>query len=197
MRLMVNLFVEPIPPVYLCCDALLTAADIASASRFQHEGRRREHLAWRRIVRRELGTKSIIEYNAVGAPTVDTPNRMISVSHTKSMVAVAIADVPVGIDIELLCRDFEAVKSRYMTPQEMALATHEQWPAMVWTAKEALYKLYGHREIDLTDDLRIVGYDDASHTLHAEICDDIRAEVEIRVIDETALVAVATYAPGQ
>ena len=52
---MVRLFVESVPPVYLCCDTLLTAADIASAVRFQNEARRNEHLAWRRIVRRELG----------------------------------------------------------------------------------------------------------------------------------------------
>ena len=194
---MVNLFVEPIPPVYLCCDALLTAADIASASRFQHEGRRREHLAWRRIIRRELGIKSLIEYNEVGAPMVDTTNCHISVSHTKNMVAVAIADVPVGIDIELRDRDFETVKSRYMTLAEMALTDNEQWPAMVWTAKEALYKLYGHREMDLTADLRIVGYDEKTHTLRAEIGDGIMAEVEIREIEEIALVAVATYAQGQ
>ena len=68
---MVRLFVESVPPVYLCCDTLLTAADIASAARFQNDARRNEHLAWRRIVRRELGRDVVIDYNEVGAPIVN------------------------------------------------------------------------------------------------------------------------------
>ena len=58
---MVKLIIEPVPPVYLCCDALITASDVASASRFQNDSRRREHLAWRRIVRNELGRRVVIE----------------------------------------------------------------------------------------------------------------------------------------
>ena len=71
---MVRLIVEEVPPLYLCCDTLLTAQDIASASRFQNERRRNEHLAWRRIVRRELGREVVIDYDDTGAPCVDTPN---------------------------------------------------------------------------------------------------------------------------
>ena len=62
---MVNLFVEAIPAVYLCCDTLIAAEDVASAMRFQNEKRRREHLAWRRIVRSELGSKVHIDFNGI------------------------------------------------------------------------------------------------------------------------------------
>ena len=34
---MVNLFLEALPAVYLCCDALIAAEDVASAMRFQNE----------------------------------------------------------------------------------------------------------------------------------------------------------------
>ena len=138
-----KLIVETIPWAYACCDANISAEDVASASRFQNERRRAEHLAWRRIVRRELGRKVSISYNEVGAPVVDTPNTYISVAHGAGCVVVAISDRPIGVDVESQERDFSHAVSRYMSDEEMVLSVEQNWPAKVWTAKEALYKLYG------------------------------------------------------
>lgn len=190
---MVKLVVEDIPPVYLCCDTLITASDVASASRFQNDKRRREHLAWRRVVRSELGRGVVIDYNEVGAPVVDTPNTHISVAHCAQSVAVAIANEPVGVDIEALDRNYERVKSRFMSPAEEALSAREEWPAMVWTAKEAIYKLYGKREVDLTEDIRITAFDAERMTLEAEVRETKGINVEAQIIENRVAVAVATY----
>ena len=190
---MVKLVVEAIPPVYLCCDALITASDVASASRFQNDSRRREHLAWRRVVRSELGRGVVIDYNEVGAPVVDTPNTHISVAHGGESVAVAIANEPVGVDIESLDRNYERVKSRFMSPAEEALSSMEAWPAVVWTAKEAIYKLYGKREVDLTEDIRITVFDAERMTLEAEVRETKGINVEAQIIENRVAVAVATY----
>ena len=190
---MVKLVVEAIPPVYLCCDALITASDVASASRFQNDRRRREHLAWRRVVRSELGRGVVIDYNEVGAPVVDTPNTHISVAHGGESVAVAIANEPVGVDIEALDRNYERIKSRFMSPAEEALSAMEAWPAVVWTAKEAIYKLYGKREVDLTEDIRIAAFDAERMTLEAEVRETKGINVEAQIIENRVAVAVATY----
>lgn len=190
---MVRLFVEEIPPVYACCDRLVTAQDVASASRFQNDRRRREHLAWRRIVRQELGTNIAIDYNDVGAPTVDTPNTYISVSHGADMVAVAIADETVGVDIEALDRNFDRVKSRYMSDLESAISDHKDWAAMVWSAKEAIYKLYGRREVDLMDDIHITAYNPEIMELRATVGNVDNIVVKTSFVDSRAVVAVATY----
>ena len=190
---MVKLVVEAIPPVYLCCDALITASDVASASRFQNDRRRREHLAWRRVVRSELGRGVVIDYNEVGAPVVDTPNTHISVAHGGESVAVAIANEPVGVDIEALDRNYERIKSRFMSPTEEALSAMEAWPAMVWTAKEAIYKLYGKREVDLTEDIRIAAFDAERMTLEAEVRETKGINVEAQIMENRVAVAVATY----
>ena len=190
---MVKLIVEAVPPVYLCCDTLITAADIASASRFQNDSRRREHLAWRRIVRNELGRSVMIDYNSVGAPIVDTPNTYISVAHGGESVAVAIADEPVGVDIESLDRNFNRIQSRYMTDTEIALSDSKEWAALVWAAKEAIYKLYGKREVDLTKDIRITGLDSESMTLMAEVRDTKGIVVETKIVENSVVVATATY----
>lgn len=190
---MVKLIVEAVPPVYLCCDTLITASDVASASRFQNDKRRREHLAWRRVVRSELGRGVVIDYNEVGAPIVDIPNTHISVAHGGERVAVAIADERVGVDIENLDRNYERVKSRFMSPTEEALSDMEEWPAMVWTAKEAIYKLYGKREVDLTEDIHITALNTETMTLSAEVRDTKGIVIEVRIIENSVVVATATY----
>ena len=190
---MVKLIVEAVPPVYLCCDTLITASDVASASRFQNDKRRREHLAWRRVVRNELGRGVVIDYNEVGAPIVDIPNMHISVAHGGERVAVAIADERVGVDIENLDRNYERVKSRFMSPTEEALSDMEEWPAMVWTAKEAIYKLYGKREVDLTEDIHITALNTETMTLSAEVRDTKGIVIEVRIIENSVVVATATY----
>ena len=154
-----KVIVERIPWAYACCDTLITAEDVASASRFQNERRRSEHLAWRRVVRRELGRGISISYNEVGAPEVDTPNTHISVAHGAGCVAVAISDQRVGIDIESRERDFARASSRYMSEHEAQLSTKEWWPAAVWTAKEAMYKCVGREGVDFCRDLQLTEVD--------------------------------------
>ena len=189
---MVNLFLEALPAVYLCCDALIAAEDVASAMRFQNEKRRREHLAWRRIVRRELGAKVHIDYNDVGAPVVDVDDRWISVAHGGECVAVAIADEPVGVDIESLDRDFARVAPRYMTVEELSLSDDERWACFVWCAKEAMYKLYGRRGVELRGELRVESFDSETMTISGSMVDMGRAVVKISLYDDDVVVAVAT-----
>ena len=190
---MVNLIVEALPAVYLCCDALIVAEDVASAMRFQNEKRRREHLAWRRIVRRELGAGAHIDYNDVGAPVVDVEDRWISVAHGGESVAVAIADKPVGVDIESLDRDFDRVAPRYMTEAEIALSDDKRWACFVWCAKEAMYKLYGRRGVELRGELMVDSFDSESMTLYGSMADMAQAVVKISLYDDDIVVAVATY----
>ena len=190
---MVNLFVEALPKVYLCCDALIVAEDVASAMRFQNEKRRREHLAWRRIVRRELGAKIHIDYNDVGAPVVDVEDRWISVAHGGECVAVAIADRAVGVDVESLNRDFDRVAPRYMTEAELAMSDDSRWACFVWCAKEAMYKLYGRRGVELRGELRVESFDGESMTLYGGMVDMTQAMVKISLYDDDIVVAVATY----
>lgn len=188
-----RLLVEEIPWAYACCDALITAEDVASASRFQNERRRNEHLAWRRVVRRELGRKISIGYNEVGAPVVDTPDTYISVAHGAGCVAVAISDSRVGVDIERTDRDFGSVSSRYMTLAEQQLSADERWAAVVWTAKEALYKLYGRRGVELRGELQIESYNADTHQLKARMIGEAYATVDIELRGEQIVVAMAYF----
>ena len=190
---MVNLYVGPLPAVYLCCDILIAAEDVASAMRFQNEKRRREHLAWRRIVRRGLGAKTHIDYNDVGAPQVDVEGRYISVAHGGDSVAVAIADESVGVDIEYLTRDFDRAKERYMNTKELALSDDNNWACYAWCAKEAIYKLCGRRGLELREELLIEEFDSQRMIIYGRVVNMEQAIVKLSHHGENVVVAVATY----
>lgn len=96
----------------------VTSDELSEAGRFVREGRRREYLTWRAVVRRELGADVRIAYDAAGAPVVDRDGVYVGVSHCRGRVAVCLSDVPCAVDIEPETRDFSRAALRYMSPSE-------------------------------------------------------------------------------
>ena len=145
-------------------------------------------------MRRELGLRVVIDYNDVGAPVVDTPDTHISVAHGGGYVAVAIADTAVGVDIESSERNFEHAKTRYMSATELALSDNDLWPAMAWTAKEALYKLYGHKGAELRNDIVLTAFDSDRRCIEARLGNETTALVNISTTEDNMVIAVAQFA---
>lgn len=138
-----------------------------------------------------------IGYDAAGAPRVEIPGSggselrkpesgvmelrksvsgssgcavHVAVSHCEGSIAVAFADTPCAVDVESAARDFGRVVFRYMTVEEQALSDMPWWPAVVWCAKETLYKFAARRELDLLRDLRIEEVDFHTASLVGRIC---------------------------
>lgn len=235
-----RLFVEE-PMTQAEAAAWATPSELTKAALFSPH-RRREWLAWRAVVRRELGREVQIAYNDVGAPVVDFPASAldttrsaaalsetsslprsdthaafslearsivaadiasvqevglasppcihIAVAHCKGRLAVCISDALCAVDIEPADRNFLRAAPRYMTPAEWALAAvvpTPPWisaasdiqpvsvdtalllPAVVWCAKETLYKLAGHCELDFLRDLHVDNIDWERGTLIGRI----------------------------
>ncbi len=133
--------------------------DIDFVEPFANADRRCEVLAWRAIVRRELGQDVGIFYDEYGAPKVSTPDTYISVSHSRGVVAVLFADRPCAVDIEQANRDFRRVANRYLSQTEQALAEQYDIFAEMWCAKEALYKYYKKGRLDLVEHISVTEYD--------------------------------------
>lgn len=174
-----RLFIEKIDSE----EALLHNAqgeDIAVAEGFSNASRRREALAWRAIVRRELGEGVTISYDRYGAPQVDVEGKFIAVSHSRGVVAVMISDGECAVDIEHADRDFGRVAERYLSPSELEIAEQYNLFAEIWCAKEALYKLYKRGGVDLVRDLVIAEFHEESSTLVATILGGEPIDVYIR-----------------
>lgn len=138
-------------------------SDVEMASAFGSERRRCEFLTWRAIVYRELGFDIKIGYNGVGAPIISNVEGLyISVSHCITHVAVVISSNPCTVDIETTSRRFDRVVSRYISSREHQISDDALFPAIVWSAKEALYKLAGERGLDFIEDIYVDSFDGQS-----------------------------------
>ncbi|MGM9810839.1 MAG: 4'-phosphopantetheinyl transferase family protein [Paludibacteraceae bacterium] len=103
----------------------------------------------------------LFAYNEYGKPELDTNAANIennesiphfSISHCKQAIAVAVADAPVGIDIETLRHPSEALIEKTMNEQERhqiaAAESPDEMFTALWTRKEAVLKCKGTGIID-------------------------------------------------
>ena len=172
-----SLHIEPIAPESVLRESA-DKEDLSLVEGFASEHRRREVLAWRAIVKRELGRGVKISHDENGAPQVDTPETYISVSHSKELVAVMLSDRPCAVDIESTARDFRKVAKHYLTEEEMALAEQYDIFAEMWSAKESLYKYYRKGGLNYLCDVKITGYDGAG-CLQAALPDVEHIDIEV------------------
>ena len=103
----------------------------------------------------------LFAYNEYGKPELDinAMNRggteskpYFSISHCKQTIAVAVADIPVGIDIETLRHPSESLIEKTMNEQEQkqiaAAESPDEMFTALWTRKEAVLKCKGTGIID-------------------------------------------------
>jgi phosphopantetheinyl transferase len=113
-------------------------------------------LACRAALAKLLGTNEIeITYSETGQPQIK--GHCISFSHTKNTVAVALADIPVGIDIEELSPRILRLYSRFMSEEEMSACDLNNLQDLYyyWCAKEAMYKWFAKKNLDFIEDLQV------------------------------------------
>ncbi len=133
-----------------------TDEELRSVAGITSSSRRIERLAWR-VLLRSISPVAKVEYQPNGRPEIKKSSyRHISVSHCRDFVAVALSQKPCGVDLERADRNFCRVQSRYMTAQEASLCADEHWAAVVWCAKEALFKMAGREGIDFLRDMQII-----------------------------------------
>ena len=181
------------------CDAAprveLSAAELVRAAAIAKPLRRRQFVAGRMLLRtmlaQALGGRPedwALDAGAGAPPRLPShPALRLSVSHSGEWVAAAIADRPVGIDLEGLGarRDPERFARWVCSPDELAawrgLAGTDADDALIahWTRKEAWLKRDGG-EVLLT----------RMHRLHAGLCDPPVADVATWRVGDAAMLSL-------
>jgi phosphopantetheine--protein transferase-like protein len=141
--------------------------EIASAPTVEQEDieqmsahqRRLESYAVRALLKEIFDERVYIGYEEDGSPYIKNTHYEISISHSGKFACIYIhEDANVGVDIESLLRDFTAVEKKILSPDELDYLTekhkHEQL-ALIWSAKEAIYKLMGERNINFSQQIKI------------------------------------------
>ena len=120
------------------------------------ERRKSERNALSILLQEALGEGVALEHLSDGRPILSShPETHISISHTEGLVMLALSNKPIGVDVELRCRQTEVAVKRLVSPVlaramqclTAALSDKNLIYTIAWTAMEALYKLVPESEV--------------------------------------------------
>lgn len=126
----------------------LTPDEQERMTSFISESRKMEFVATRRL-RHQLFGFEHIHYDPHGAPYIKDEG-FISISHTKDYVAIAMnKDYQVGLDLEAHRPNITRLCHKFLNDYENSIFDSQDYIEItkVWSAKEALYKLAGRKQI--------------------------------------------------
>lgn len=133
--------------------------ELEEISYLKNESLRKQKLAVRALLDALFEEKVYLSHHDNGKPYIENNAINISITHTNHYVAVMINDDDeVGVDCESLDRDFSKVASRVFSPEEMDALDDEhrnEQMAVLWCAKEAIYKLTSQYDVDFAKQIRI------------------------------------------
>ncbi len=131
------------------------------ANEIVNENKRVEFLVSRITIKRAC-LENNISFNSIdkdehGKPFLLNSDWQMSISHTRDFVGVVLRKYnPLGIDIEKPQAKMFKILNRLCTYSELEfIGDNMKQASIVWSAKEALYKLYGKRKVDFKEHLLI------------------------------------------
>jgi phosphopantetheinyl transferase len=126
-----------------------------------HQGKRCEKLAVRALLNELAGKEKLIDYHPNGQPFLSDQSFNISISHTKNYACIILHPTQkVGIDIEAKTPRAAQIQQRFLSSDEYRLANQTPGfvvPLLLWTAKEALYKLISDPALDFANHIQVTG----------------------------------------
>lgn len=134
---------------------ILDPADLDALAKLRHPRRRLQWLSSRWLVRHVMGNPSeaiSLCADDNGKPYIKNFTINISLSHSADLSAVLISPhAAVGVDLEYVHPRIVQLRHRFLNETELRqLSDPEDVPELCacWCAKEALYKLYGKKQLD-------------------------------------------------
>ena len=118
-----------------------------------------------------IDTKPRLTNESNGKPFFeDYPNFHFNISHSENLIAVAVADSPVGVDIEKKREANLKIAERFFSEREKDFAKDSDSFFYVWTRKEALLKrtgegLKGIREAQVLENSEIKTFEEKGFIL--------------------------------
>jgi Phosphopantetheinyl transferase len=158
-----------------------------------NEKRRKERLAVRALLHHVFGEKVYLSYYENGRPFLQNSIVELSIAHTQRFAAIFTHPYDnVGVDIESLQRDFSAVENKALSEEEKEYLSERQRSlhlAILWCAKEAIYKLMSRHDVDFAKQIHIEKFspkEKGSIDAHFYQKDgeDIELEVYYKVFDD-------------
>lgn len=121
---------------------------------FKSEKRSQEKFATKTLLKL-LNPNLELSYNRYGAPQLNNQQH-ISISHSKTHIAIILGNKKVGLDLELISNKAMSLIDKFLSEQEMKLILNNDKATLLWTAKECLYKLHQQGNVNFKKDLEVI-----------------------------------------
>ncbi len=124
--------------------------------------RKQEWLTSRMLISQIAGDFDL-QYAPDGRPILFHPEfKHISISHSNKFLAVFLhKEHEIGLDLESLGRNFQAISHKYLSDNELVLAKkNPELYGLFWCVKEAIFKLVQDQGIDFRKQINIVSEPD-------------------------------------
>lgn len=139
----------------------LSKEDLQLYHSFANDTRRKHWLSYRNLINTLIpnALDNGIRYDENGKPFLEGKSHHLSVSHAGSYSAAIISNTnQVGIDIEVIHPRIEKITEKYLNNYEIENLGSEfrlEKLYVLWSAKEALYKMYGKRNLLFKEHMKI------------------------------------------
>lgn len=131
-----------------------------------HPNKQLEFLATRQLIRQVCEKHQItyhgIEKDEYGKPHLMDSTYHISVSHAFPLVGCLIhKKEPCGLDIEKPRPQLNRIKNKFLSKEELVRCGEDlELLCLHWSAKEALYKIYGRKQLIFAEELFVRSIED-------------------------------------
>ncbi len=122
--------------------------------------KRKREIIGTKLLKRTLGIPPL-SYESSGKPVTDKGH--VSISHSENLVGIIHADFLVGLDLQKPSEKLYRVRSKFCNKNELENAKKAEDElinlTLVWSTKEAVYKMFG-KNISFSKDMSVKVVDD-------------------------------------
>lgn len=93
-----------------------------------------------------------IQYEANGKPSLKNSTQQLSISHSQEKIAVSVSkNQPTAVDIQRISPKIIRIKNKFLNHSELELINQvdEKELTILWSIKEALFKIEGNQDLFL------------------------------------------------
>ncbi|HTF02998.1 MAG TPA: 4'-phosphopantetheinyl transferase superfamily protein, partial [Bacteroidia bacterium] len=119
-----------------------------------HHEMRRKQLLVTQLLHALMHPDLPLTYSATGKPMLDERTH-VSISHSGKYLVMMSADEPCGVDIEKITPQVERIRAKFLSDAELERTTEASELELIqyWTAKEAMFKVYGSDHVFLRSNI--------------------------------------------
>lgn len=134
-----------------------------------------EYLMIRQMLHDKLPNHKIL-YKDNGEPFLSPHDAEISITHSFPFAVLAISKEKIGIDLEKINPKIEKIKHKFLHQNELQWAKDLEQLTIIWTIKEALYKLHHAKYWALYKHYEVQPFSLNDNEIHCSVLDNDNRE---------------------